>query len=117
MKSKKELKEAYRQMTFRMGVYQIRNIVSNKIWIHYSADLDRAWNSPRMQLLANTHPNEELQSDWNTLGEKCFAYEIVEELDDTTDPTVDYKKEVQALYKMCLDELQPYGEKGYHQQK
>lgn len=117
MKSKKELKETYRQMSFRMGVFQVRNTQNNRIWVHHSMDLDRAWNSVRLQLQSNTHPNTALQEDWSQLGENGFAYEIVEELKDTQDPTVDYKKEVQTLYKLCLDELKPYGDKGYHQQK
>nr|WP_295865805.1 GIY-YIG nuclease family protein [uncultured Chitinophaga sp.] len=117
MKSKKELKDAYRQMSFRMGVFRLRNKQDNRVWIHHSMDLDRAWNSVRLQLQSDRHPNAALQEDWNRLGEENFAYEIVEELKDTQDPAVDYKKEVQALYKLCLEELQPYHDKGYHQQK
>ncbi|QJB37456.1 GIY-YIG nuclease family protein [Chitinophaga oryzae] len=117
MKSKKELKEAYRQMSFRMGVFCLRNKKDNRIWIHHSMDLDRAWNSVRLQLQSDRHPNTALQEDWNRLGEENFACEIIEELKDTQDPAVDYKKEVLELYKLCLEELQPYHDKGYHRQK
>lgn len=115
MKSKKELKDAFRQMTFRKGVYQIRNTVNNKVWVHHSEDLDRAWNSQYAQLSAGSHPNRALQRDWNNSGKEHFVYEVIEVLSEPVAPFTDIKKEIMTLYRLCLEELMPYGDKGYHQ--
>lgn len=116
MKTKKELKEAYRNMKFRMGVYQIRNKTNNKVFIGSSTNLDAIWNRHRLQLNMGSHPIKELQGDWKTLGEDNFAYEILEEVKEIEDQVVDYSKEVKLAEELYLEELQPFGEKGYNKQ-
>jgi hypothetical protein len=114
MKSKKELKEEYKQMKFRMGVFQIRNTVNNKIFVESSTDLISIWNRHRFQLNLGSHPNAGLQKDWNALGEGKFTYEIVSEIKQSESENVDYQKEIKLLEEMVLEELQPYNEKGYN---
>ena len=114
MTSKKEWKQAYKEMNFRKGVFQLRNKRNNKVFIGSSMDLDRAWNSLRVQLQTGNHFNEQLQRDWQEQGESDFAYEIVEVMKENNDPAVDVKQEVKTLEKLVMMELEPYGEKGYH---
>ena len=114
MKTKKELKEEYKQMKFRMGVFQIRNTVNNKIFVESSTDLVSIWNRHRFQLNLGSHPNSGLQKDWNAMGEDKFTYEIVSEVKHSETEKVDYQKEVKLLEEMVLEELQPYNEKGYN---
>lgn len=114
MTTKKELKQAYKEMHFRKGVYQLRNKRNNKVFIGSSLDLDRAWNSLRIQLQTGKHANEALQRDWLEQGESDFVYEIVEEIRETNYPAVDYKQEIKTLEKLVMMELEPYEDKGYH---
>lgn len=114
MTSRKELKQAYREMNFRKGVFQLRNKRNDKVFIGTSMDLDRAWNSLRVQLQTGNHFNERLQRDWKEQGPDDFVYEIVEVLKESDDPTVDIKQEIKTLEKLVMMELAPYGEKGYH---
>jgi hypothetical protein len=114
MKTRKELKEEFKQVKYRMGVFQIRNIVSNKIFVGSSTDLTAIWHRHRLQLNFGNHPNEELQNDWKESGEDKFAYEIVSEIKQTEKDDVDYEKEVKLLEEMFIEELQPFGEKGYN---
>lgn len=44
MKTKKEIKDSYKQLKFKVGVFQIRNIINNKIYIESSTDLVAIWN-------------------------------------------------------------------------
>ncbi len=115
MQTKKELTEAYKQMKFKMGVFQIRNILNDKIFVEGSINLDAIWNRHRIQLDFGTHPSQALQKDWKALGSENFRYEILSEIEHQEGVKVDYKKEVKTLEKMFLDELQPYDEKGYNQ--
>src|SRR5450631_1028716 len=114
MKTKKELKDEYKLMKLRMGVFQIRNISNHKIFVESSTDLNAIWNRYRMQLNFGNHPNAELQKDWNELGETKFIYEILGEIEQKETEIMDYRKEVKILEEMYLEELKPFDEKGYN---
>ena len=81
MNSKKEDKKAYKQMTFRKGIYQIKNLSGNKVLLKTSTDLDRAFNSDIFQLKLGSHRNIELQNDWNRLGSEVFEFSVLEEME------------------------------------
>lgn len=117
MQTKKDLKEAYKQMKFPAGVFQIRNTSNGKIYIDSSVNLNTIWNRHKTQLKFGSHPNEELQKDWNLLGEDCFVYEIVSETDQKDNEPTDLAKEVKQLEQLFLEELQPYNDKGYNKRK
>ena len=113
--NRKELMEAYKNRKVRTGVFQIRNLQTGKILVEESVDLDKIWNRHRTQLHFGGHPNAELQRDWKTYGEPAFVYEILAELDPPEDQQPqDLKRELQTLRQMYLEELQPFGEKGYN---
>ncbi len=114
MKTRKELTEAYKQMKFKMGVFQIRNIVSGKVFVESSLNLDAIWNRNRLQLDFGSHTCKDLQNDWKALGEENFKFEILSEIDHREGLNVDYKKELKLLEHMFLEEIQPFGEKGYN---
>jgi hypothetical protein len=114
MKTRKELKEEYKQMKFKMGVFQIKNTVNNKIFIGCSLDLKAIWHAQKLQLDIGIHTNSDLQSDWNKFGSENFIYEIIEEIKQTEDKPLDYGKEIKVLEEMIIDELQPFENKGYN---
>ena len=114
MKTKKELKEEYKHMKFPMGVFQIRNTVNGKIFVDSSTNMNAKWNRNKLQLSVGNHPNKELQKDWNEFGEKAFEFEVIEELKHNDKKDIDYKKEVALLEEMLMDEMQPFGERGYN---
>lgn len=114
MQSKKNIKEAYKQKKFQIGVYQIRNTINNKVLIDSSVDLVAIWNRERFQLNFGNHPNTELQKDWKEYGEHKFSYEILAEINQKEEGAANYKKEAKELEKMYIEELQPFGEKGYN---
>lgn len=101
-------------MKFRMGVCQIRNTVNNKIFIESSTDLISIWNRQRMELNFGSHPNANLQKDWNELGEDKFRYEILSEIKQIETEIIDYKKEVKLLEEIYIEELKPFDNKGYN---
>jgi len=115
MKTRKELKEEYRQKKFRMGVFKVENRLNGKIFLGSSTDLDSAWNSHRFRLEAGMHENTSLQNDWKQLGAEHFAYEIVEELNLKEGD--DDAKELNVLEELMKEEMQPYGERGYNYPK
>lgn len=98
-----------------MGVFQIRNLSNDNIFLGSSLNLNGILNRHEFQLAANGHPNKKLQADWNQLGNENFAFEILEEI--VPRENIDYKAELEALEDLWLEKLQPYGEKGYNDPK
>lgn len=116
MKTRKALKAAYKEMKFQMGTFQIRNQSNGKIFIGTSNNLEAIWNRHRFQLNMGSHRNAMLQKDWNALGEEGFVFEILETLEHEEGIT-DYNKELEVLEEMFLEELHPYGDRGYNKKK
>jgi hypothetical protein len=114
---KKELKKQYKQTVQPMGIYQIRNIISGKLFIGSSKNLPGKLNSVKFQLEHGSHPNNELQNDFNNSDEKNFTYEVVDTLEPKEDPSYNYTKDLAVLEEMWLEKLQPFGEKGYNKRK
>lgn len=115
MKTRKDLKEEYKNLKFDMGVFQIRNLVNDKILIGSSLDLKAFWNAQKWQLDFGMHRNAVLQADWKEFGADQFSYEILGLIEHSDNVEVDYKKEIKLLEEMFVEELQPYDEKGYNQ--
>ncbi len=114
-KSNKELKDEYKQMKFKAGVFIIKNLVSNKIFLSSSVNLDKIWNRHRLQLNLGSHPCIDLQTDWKLKGDDKFCFEIISEIKQKEEMTdKDIADEVKALEKLYLDELKPFGETGYN---
>jgi hypothetical protein len=114
MKTKKELKEAYHLIKPRIGVFQIRNTVNGKIYVEDSVNLDKIWNRHRVELNFGGHRNVALQKDWKEFGEANFQYEVLSEIKQEANKNIDYAKEAKTLAKMFIEELQPFGDKGYN---
>lgn len=107
MKTKKEIKDEYKQMRFSMGVFQIRNLINGKIFIGSSVNLDKIWNRHKFQLEMNGHKSKGLQQDWNEQGAENFVFEVLEELKESDDSAADNQKDVALLEEMVVEKLKP----------
>lgn len=111
----KAAKKLYKQTLRPMGIFQIKNLASGKIYIGRSTDLNGKINSEKFQLKYKLHMNKELQNDFNDMGEEKFSFEIIDRLLPKEKP--DYDGDLQALEEMWLEKLQPFGTNGYHKKK
>lgn len=117
MKTKKELKEDYKQIKFVIGVFQITNMVNNKIYIEGSSNVKARWNRYITQLNFGSHPIIDLQNDWKVYGEEKFKFEILAEIKQDDVEEKDYTSELKGLENLYLEDLKPFGEKGYNLRK
>lgn len=113
METNKELKEEYKMKKFRIGVFQLRNTVNNRVFIDSSVNMDSIYNRHKMQLNYGSHQNMELQKEWKELGEKKFVFEILSEIVQK-DGSSDYAFEAKQLKELYINKLKPFGEKGYN---
>jgi hypothetical protein len=114
---KKEIKQHYKLRPPDMGVYQVKNLESGKIYLGRAMDLKGKLNSERFQLKNNLHRNQELQKDFNELGMGKFSFEVLDRLPLQEDPGHEYGVDLQILERMWLEKLQPYDGKGYNKKK
>ena len=115
--NKKELKREYKQTLRPIGVFRIRNMANEKVFIGSSLNLDGIFNRHEFQLKMGGHPNKALQSDWNRFGAENFEFEILEELFPRENPDYDYRADLEVLKDLWLEKLEPYGDKGYNERK
>lgn len=62
-----------------IGIYQIKNIINDYLYIGKSEDINRRWKEHARQLNQNKHHNANLQLDWNKFGAENFEFKVVEE--------------------------------------
>ena len=106
MKTRKELKEEYKNRKPRMGVFLIRNKQSNRVLLDFSTDIPAKWNRHRTELNFGNHRNRSLQADWNEAGEANFSFEVVTELKTREGERVDYRDELRVLKDMVSEEME-----------
>ena len=103
MKTRKDLQHEYKLRKSRVGIFQVIIRKDNKIYLHISTDLDKAFNADIFKLNAGMHPNKDLQNDWNDLGSDSFEFEILDELKlnetETPDQIINDLQELLDIYK------------------
>jgi group I intron endonuclease len=114
---RKTLTNEYKNQKQPAGVFQIQNTVNGKIYLDTSLNLDKIWNRHCFELNFGSHRNAALQQDWKTFGEQAFVFEILYEIEQKEGETLDLKRELKSLEQLYLEELKPFGERGYHTQK
>jgi spore coat protein CotH len=105
MKTRKEIKEEYKQMKFLIGVFQVKNLSNNKVFIDNSVDVFAKWNRHKTELRFGNHKNRELQKDWNEKGEDNFVFEVLSELKHDDSIEANYPKELKLLQQMIIDKM------------
>ena len=115
--NKKRLKKEYQQDQRPMGVFLIRNLVNDKVFVGTGLDLVGIINRHKFDLTSGSHRNRRLQAEWNEFGGDNFAFEIVDQLSPRADTRVDYREDLAFLEELWLEKLQPFDDLGYNDRK
>lgn len=110
---RKRLLEQYKEVEVQAGAYQIRNTKNNKIFVGTTRNLRTLTGMPS-SLSIGMHPNHLLQQEWSERGQEAFVFEVLEVLKKKDEGYYDLGDELKKLEQKWLDQLQPYGERGYH---
>ncbi|MNO40766.1 GIY-YIG catalytic domain protein [compost metagenome] len=120
---RKELAYNYAHSHRPMGVYRIVNTRNDKAYVGSSLNLDGVWNKHKFMLDIGNHDNKGLQADWKEYGEKAFVFEILEQIKPEEDFVAEvselakYRKLLPDMENKWLEQLSPYGERGYLKKK
>jgi group I intron endonuclease len=84
------------------GIYIIKNIINNKIYIGSSMNIKKRWAEHKSDLIKNKHHSRTLQKSYNKHGLENFIFEVLE--------FVKHKnhKELFSLEQKYLDKYKPY---------
>lgn len=114
MDRKKELKQQFKESTVYGGIFIIKNIKNQKILIGKTRNL-KTLNGVKFMLETGGYtPNRELQKEWKQFGKEAFTFDILEKLKKKEDPYFNEKEALVELEQKWLDQLKPYGERGYN---
>ncbi|WP_137670293.1 DUF2087 domain-containing protein [Paenibacillus naphthalenovorans] len=111
---RKELVAAYMETERPMGVYCITNRRNGKMWIESSPDLDAIAKRHQFELNMGMFRSKAMQHDYNEVGKAEFQFEVLERLKQRKDGYQDVRHELAVLEAKWMEQLQPYGERGYH---
>ena len=114
LQRRKEIHRGYKERVKPSGVFRIKNLANGKVLLGSSLNLEGPLNKHRFMLKINSHPNTELQRDWNEFGPDQFNFEILETIPIKDDPNFNLKDELTLLEEIWLEKLQPFGEHGYN---
>lgn len=86
------------------GIYQIRNISNNKVYIGSAFNLHNRFRTHKSRLFSNKHDNEYLQRSFNKYGPESFIFEVIEILEN-----------IENIYKIELEYIEKvYGDNCYN---
>lgn len=86
-------------------IYQIRNIIDNKIYIGSAKYKRKRFFHHRSQLRINKHANILLQRAWNKYGEDVFEFQVLEQV--TPENLI-------TREQFYLDKFKPFAPRGYN---
>jgi group I intron endonuclease len=73
--------EGQQEQKIKCGVYKIKNIINNKVYIGSSKNIENRWKQHIYELNKNNHHSIKLQRAWNKYGKDNFKFEVIEECD------------------------------------
>jgi hypothetical protein len=114
----------YKEARQPAGLYRVRNTATGKSLIGSSVNLPGMLNRQRFQLELGSHPDKELQKDWNEFGPGAFAFEVLDRLEPLDEPAADpaaglrvLAADLRALQAMWIEKLTESGEPLYPQSR
>lgn len=99
------------------GIYSIKNIENEKIYIGKSKDINRRWKQHRADLRHRNHDNKTLQRDWLDYGETNFVFSILEiaplPVIDVLEKEYIYRYDKELLYNSFVSCGHPWRKMNY----
>lgn len=95
----------YKETGRPAGVFVVRNLVASKWLVGSSVNLPGMLNRQRFQLECGSHPDRELQRDWNELGADAFEFDVLDRLESSDRSDDDLAEDLRVLGQMWIERL------------
>jgi hypothetical protein len=113
MDRKSRIRE-YKEGARPMGVFRVLNTDNGKSFVGSSVDLPSMLNRQRFQLELGSHPDRDLQADWNAASPEAFTFEVLDMIEPSDGRGGDTADDLRMLLQMWLDKLGGAGEPLYN---
>ncbi|HWI83625.1 GIY-YIG nuclease family protein [Ramlibacter sp.] len=87
-----------------MGVYAVRERAAGLVRVGSSRDVHARLTRIQFELRLGTHPDKELQAAWRHDPAR-FSFEVLELVQQRSDPAFDYAEELRVLEQLYREEL------------
>lgn len=81
MSGRKALLREYKERKVEAGIYAVRCLATDQVWVGSTADLSTRQNGIWFSLRLGSHREKSLQAAWTAHGADAFAFEPVETID------------------------------------
>ena len=106
VKTKKELREQYKERKVIGGVYVIRNLLNNRLLLDSTVDIQGSRNRFEFAQKTGSCVDMKLQKDWAAQKASDFSFDVLEELEmSQTQTRSEFKADIEYLRKSWVEEL------------
>ena len=109
MLNKKELIKEYKNQKHPAGLFAIKNIPENKMFIGVSLNLPAKLRGVSFELEHGSHAYHNLAEDYERLGNDQFEIFILDEIEANDETERELKKELESLEEMWVEKLKSEG--------
>lgn len=102
---RKEIVRRYKDTPRPAGIYRVFHRPSGRMLLGASPDAPAMLNRIQAQLGMGTHPNKQLQRDWDAAGQDMFDLEVLDVLATPDDPDADRSDDLRILHELWLEKL------------
>lgn len=106
---RRSLTREYKETPRDAGVFRVRNRATGRSLVGSTPDLPGMLNRQRFQLELGSHPDKELQSDWNATRPDGFEFEVLDHLEPREEGGVVQKEDLESLAIMWSEKLSESG--------
>ncbi|MDR2712861.1 MAG: GIY-YIG nuclease family protein [Clostridiales bacterium] len=105
-KTKKEIREDYKEREVIGGVYIVKNTLKNKLYLDSALDLQGSKNRFEFAIKTGSCVHPRLQKDWAEQKANGFSFEILEELKrGETQSAAEFKDDLEFIKQIWLEKL------------
>ncbi|WP_373482966.1 GIY-YIG nuclease family protein [Acetobacterium sp.] len=103
-RSKKELKENYKNRTVVGGIYAIKCNGNDRIWTKSTKDMAGQKNRFGFSVAINSSPEPAMLEEWKQYGAKSFSFIVLEEIEKGEAQTEEeFSDDVATLFEIWID--------------
>ena len=104
---RKEAMRQYRETHRPAGVFRVTHLPSGRVLLGANVNVAAMLNRVQAQLSLGSHPNRQLQSDWDADGATAFTFEVLDTLPPPETPNEDASAGLETLLELWKDTLGP----------
>ena len=114
MVNKKELIKEYKNQKHPAGLFAVKNIPENKMFIGVSLNLPAKLRGISFELEMESHAYHNLAEDYKRLGKDQFEIFVLDEIEVKDETERELRAELETLEKMWVQKLKKEGTTFYN---